>query len=104
MLEFPRWKYVLILLILAVSVLFALPNKYQKDPSIQITANRGAQLDAALTSKVVAMLDSAHLKPKAIAKEGDNLVVRMASTHPCAPRRTSRSASVRWSGRICWCG
>ena len=79
MLEFPRWKYVLILLILAVSVLFALPNKYQKDPSIQITANRGAQLDAALTSKVVAMLDSAHLKPKAIAKEGDNLVVRMAS-------------------------
>ena len=79
MLEFPRWKYVLIVLILAVSVLYALPNKYQKDPSVQITANRGAQVDDALKSKVVAMLGSAQLKPKAIAKEGDNLVVRMAS-------------------------
>ena len=47
MLEFPRWKYVLIVLILAVSVLYALPNKYQKDPSVQITANRGAQVDDA---------------------------------------------------------
>ena len=79
MLEFPRWKYVLIVLILAVSVLYALPNKYQKDPSVQITANRGAQVDDALESKVVAILGSAQLKPKAIAKEGDNLVVRMAS-------------------------
>ena len=79
MLEFPRWKYVLIVLILAVSVLYALPNKYQKDPSVQITANRGAQIDDALKSKVTAMLSTAQLKPKAIAKEGDNLVVRMAS-------------------------
>jgi preprotein translocase subunit SecD len=79
MLEFPRWKYVLILLILAVSVLYALPNKYQKDPSVQITANRGALVDDALKSKVVAMLDVAKLKPKAIAKEGDNLVVRLNS-------------------------
>ncbi|MDE2406873.1 MAG: protein translocase subunit SecD [Xanthomonadaceae bacterium] len=79
MLEFPRWKHVLIILILAVSVLYALPNKYQKDPSVQINANRGAQIDDALKSKVVAMLDAAKLEPKAVAKEGDSLVVRMHS-------------------------
>ena len=43
MLEFPRWKYFLILIVLAVSALYALPNVYQKDPSVQITAGRGAQ-------------------------------------------------------------
>ncbi|WP_256645229.1 protein translocase subunit SecD [Thermomonas paludicola] len=79
MLEFPRWKYVLILVILAISVLYSLPNKYQKDPSVQITANRGSQVDDALKSQVAAILDAAHLAPKSIGKEGDNLVVRLAS-------------------------
>lgn len=44
MLEFPRWKYVVILIVLALSALYALPNIYQKDPAIQITANRGGQV------------------------------------------------------------
>ena len=79
MLEFPRWKYFVILLVLALSVLYALPNIYQKDPSVQITANRGAQIDDALKSKVVQILGDAKVTPKAIAKEGDNLVVRLNS-------------------------
>ena len=32
MLEFPRWKYLVILLVLAISAIYALPNIYQKDP------------------------------------------------------------------------
>lgn len=79
MLEFPRWKYFVILLVLALSVLYALPNIYQKDPSVQITANRGAQIDDALKAKVVQILANAKVTPKAIAKEGDNLVVRLNS-------------------------
>ena len=79
MLEFPRWKYFLILVILAVSVLYALPNAYQKDPSVQITANRGAQVDDALKSRVAGLLRDAHLAPKAVAVEGNNLIVRMQS-------------------------
>ncbi|MFN3311767.1 MAG: SecDF P1 head subdomain-containing protein, partial [Thermomonas sp.] len=79
MLEFPRWKYFVILLVLALSVLYALPNIYQKDPSVQITPNRGAQIDDALKSKVVQILADAKVTPKAIAKEGDNLVVRLNS-------------------------
>ena len=56
MLEFPRWKYFLILVVLAVSALYALPNVYQKDPSVQITANRGGQIDDALKQRVSAAL------------------------------------------------
>ncbi|WP_410603800.1 hypothetical protein, partial [Bacillus sp. SIMBA_008] len=53
MLEFPRWKYFLILAVMALGVLYALPNAYQKDPSVQITSNRGAAaLDEALVSRV----------------------------------------------------
>ena len=56
MLEFPRWKYVVIVIVLALSTLYALPNMYQKDPAIQITANRGGQIDDALRDRVLADL------------------------------------------------
>jgi preprotein translocase subunit SecD len=79
MLEFPRWKYVVILLVLAFSVLYALPNLYQKDPSVQITPNRGAVIDEALTSRVGQLLAQARITPKSVAKEGPNLVVRLQS-------------------------
>ncbi|NHF67286.1 protein translocase subunit SecD [Xanthomonas hortorum] len=77
MLEFPRWKYFLILLVLALSALYALPNVYQKDPSVQITASRGAQLDDALRSRIDADLKSAGITPKAVTKEGESLMVRL---------------------------
>ena len=77
MLEFPRWKYFLILVVLVVSALYALPNVYQKDPSVQITASRGAQLDDALRSRIDADLKSAGITPKAVTREGDSLMVRL---------------------------
>ncbi|HEY0334732.1 MAG TPA: protein translocase subunit SecD [Stenotrophomonas sp.] len=79
MLEFPRWKYVLILLVLALGVLYALPNIYQKDPSVQITASRGAQLDDALKSRVNEELARVGVSPKSVAVEGDSLMVRLSN-------------------------
>jgi len=80
MLEFPRWKYFLILIILAVSALYALPNVYQKDPSVQITANRGGQIDDAFKRHIVSVLDEAGVAPKSVEMEGENnLIVRLPS-------------------------
>jgi len=77
MLEFPRWKYVVILIVLAISTLYALPNIYQKDPAIQITANRGGQIDDALRERVMGELAKANVTPMAVEKEGDSLIVRL---------------------------
>ncbi len=79
MLEFPRWKYFLILIVLAVSALYALPNIYQKDPSVQITANRGGQLDDALRDRIAADLAKAGIQPLSVAQEGESLMVRLPS-------------------------
>lgn len=77
MLEFPRWKYFVILLVLVISALYALPNVYQNDYAVQITANRGASLDEALRTRVQADLEQAGLAPKSVAIEGDSLMVRL---------------------------
>lgn len=69
MLEFPRWKYFVILLVLVLSTLYALPNVYQKDPSVQINANRGAQIDDAFRQRVMADLEASGIVPKGVTKE-----------------------------------
>ncbi|KAF1692919.1 protein translocase subunit SecD [Pseudoxanthomonas koreensis] len=77
MLEFPRWKYFVILLVLALSVLYALPNVYQSDYAVQVTGNRGAALDDALKTRVSGYLQQAGVQPKSVAVENDSLLVRV---------------------------
>ena len=79
MLEFARWKYFLILAVVLLGVVYALPNAYQKDPSVQVTANRTGKLDAALVARVRDELVKDGLHPKAVAIEGSNLMARMTS-------------------------
>lgn len=77
MLEFSRWKYIAILLVVLLSVLYALPNIYPSDPSVQITANRGFAIDDALNQRVQASLKKAGVAAKSLDKEKDSLLVRM---------------------------
>ncbi len=80
MLEYSRWKYVLILVVVLLSAIYALPNIYPQDPSVQISAGRGATVDAALEQRVSQALAKAGLKAKLIEKQGDNLLVRTADS------------------------
>jgi preprotein translocase subunit SecD len=79
MLEFPRWKYVLILIVVLGSVLYALPNLYPQDPSVQITANRGFAIDAALRGRVDAALKDAGVQAKEVDAEAASMLVRLPS-------------------------
>lgn len=80
MLEFPRWKYIVILLVLLASAVYALPNLYPKDPSVQVTANRGVATGISLRQKVEQAVAAAGLKPKAIEMpKDDTVMVRLAS-------------------------
>ena len=79
MLEFPRWKYLVILLVLAVSVLYSLPNIYQKDPAVQVTANRGGSLDDGLVNRIEGLLQQAGVTARSVAVEDQSLMVRLDS-------------------------
>jgi len=78
MLEFPRWKYVLIVCVLLLGVLYALPNVYQKNPSLQITANTSlVVLDDALGQRVQTLLEDAGVAPLAVEAGEGALLVRL---------------------------
>ncbi len=80
MLEYARWKYLLALLVLAFGLLYALPNLFPQDPAVQVTANRGAKVDAALQQRVEASLKKAGVPfaSSTIGNDG-NLLVRTGS-------------------------
>ncbi|HEX2596631.1 MAG TPA: protein translocase subunit SecD, partial [Luteimonas sp.] len=78
MLAYSRSKYVIALLVLLLSALYSLPNLYPQDPSVQITANRGAKIDAAFRQRVDASLKAAGVVPKKVeVQNGGELLVRL---------------------------
>src|SRR3954469_12692756 len=80
MLVYGRSKYILALLVLLLSALYALPNIYPQDPSVQITPNRGAKVDTAFGQRMEAALRSAGIAPKKVeVQKGGELLVRLPS-------------------------
>ena len=79
MLEYGRFKYVTILVVLLLSVIYALPNVYPQDPSVQVTANRGYKVDAQLQQRVAAALAKVGVQTKAIELDpkDEELLVRL---------------------------
>ncbi|SFK29796.1 protein translocase subunit SecD [Lysobacter sp. cf310] len=80
MLTYSRWKYLAILVVLLLSALYALPNVFPQDPSVQISSARGAAVDEALRKRVADVLSKASVPAKSVAieKEG-TLLVRLSN-------------------------
>ena len=80
MLEYSRFKYAIILIVFAFSLVYSLPNMFPQDPAVQVTANRGATIDDAVLKKVEAALKKASVPftSSEIGKDG-NLMVRIGS-------------------------
>ncbi len=76
--HYPLWKNVLIIAIIFIGGLFALPNLYEDDLAIQVSAGRITQVDLALVEQVETALKTASIPYKSIALEDDRLLVRFA--------------------------
>jgi preprotein translocase subunit SecD len=79
--RYPLWKNLLILGVILASLLLAWPNLYSQDPSIEITAARGAEVTEASVGEVRAALENAGVPVKGIeTREGGKLLVRFAAS------------------------
>lgn len=80
MLIYARWQYFLLVVLLLFSGLFALPNVFPQDPSVQVTASRAAAVDEALRKRVQDELKQAGVTFKSIELEKNgNLLVRLGN-------------------------
>ncbi len=74
--RFPLWKNLLILTVLALGLLYALPNLYGEDPAVQISSQRGAAVDESLKLRVEKTLKQAELSAKQIEIQEGKLLLR----------------------------
>jgi preprotein translocase subunit SecD len=78
--SFPLWKNLLIIAILALAVIYALPNFFGEDPSVQLSPSRGAKLDQSTVAKAEQLLTGAGLKPKSLELSEKRLLIRFTET------------------------
>jgi preprotein translocase subunit SecD len=74
--QYPMWKNLLVLIVLLVGALYALPNIFDQDPSIEITATRDGVVDQALLDKLKSGLDEHNVVYKRIELLSDRIRLR----------------------------
>ncbi len=78
--KFPAWKYALLVIALGLGAVYALPNLFGDDPSVQVSSVRGFELPREFPNEVELALDSADLTFKAIDFTPQRLLVRFDNT------------------------
>jgi preprotein translocase subunit SecD len=59
--RFPLWKYLLIVLIAVVSIIYALPNIFGDTPSLQLSPKNGEAISQTTLTDIKSDLDTAHI-------------------------------------------
>jgi len=77
--RYPAWKYLFVAVVVAASLVYALPNLYGKDPALQISsaASGGIEVSELTWLEVETALEAAGIKPGAHSIETGSLLVRM---------------------------
>ena len=78
--QYPLWKYLLLVFVLVIGLLYALPNVYGEDPALQISGSRNAILDTAAKDKVISALEAANIPVKTAELKPDQLLIRFNDT------------------------
>lgn len=73
---FPRWKYALLAVIVVLGLIYALPNMYGEDPSVQVIGLQGVAVDNDLEDKVKNLLTANDVQYNASEIENSQLLVR----------------------------
>ncbi|PQA42915.1 protein translocase subunit SecD [Amnimonas aquatica] len=76
--RFPAWKYVLIVLVMIISILYSLPNLYPDEPALQVSGAQAATpIDEALLKRAAIALDEAKIAHHGDEVQAKGVLVRL---------------------------
>ena len=78
--RYPLWKYLLLLTIIGIGLLYALPNIYGEDPALQVSPTRADLVDDKVVGSIRAALENKGLAPIAVENSGKSLLLRFTDT------------------------
>jgi len=76
--QYPLWKNLLILAVFLVGLLFALPNLFSQDPSIEVAGTRNVEVSQASVGEIKAAMENAGVPVKDVekARDSNKLLIR----------------------------
>ncbi len=77
--RYPLWKYLLLLVVLGLGIVYAMPNLYAPDPAVQVSGySADFTVDEKALNKITTALDSANIGYKSAAlEEGGSALIRL---------------------------
>lgn len=84
----------MVIFMVAIGALYALPNLYGEDPSVQISGTRGQQATAETLTKVQSVLTSMNISPKAMSLENGSILVRLNKDEEQLPAKEKIAESL----------
>jgi preprotein translocase subunit SecD len=79
--RYPLWKYLVILVVTLIGLLYALPNLFGEAPAVQVSAGRATvKVDTGTLSVVEQTLTAQGVPPTLVAFEGTSVKARFEST------------------------
>ncbi|MFD1260300.1 protein translocase subunit SecD [Entomomonas asaccharolytica] len=88
--KYPLWKYILILVVLAIGLLYSAPNLYPDDPAVQITgSNVNLVVDDATVTRVKQVLTDAKIETKSVAIEKEAVLIRLTKLASQLPAKAA---------------
>jgi len=70
----------MVIFLVAIGILYALPNLYGEDPAVQISGTRGQEANSSVLSEVQTVLKENNLTTKSIVLENGSILVRFNNT------------------------
>ena len=70
----------MVILVIAIGLLYSLPNIYGEDPAVQISGTRGQQATSTTLSDIQNLLKTNNLTPKSTTLENGSILVRFNNT------------------------
>jgi len=78
--HYPLWKNLLVLIVFVVSAIYALPNLYGDDPSVQVASTRPAKLTQEQANQVESTIKTAGFNIKAFEFKDGHILARFNNT------------------------
>ncbi|WBM69846.1 protein translocase subunit SecD [Buttiauxella sp. WJP83] len=78
--RYPLWKYIMLIVVFIVGLLYALPNLYGEDPAVQITGARGVAASEQTLIQVQNTLNAEKITAKSVALEEGAILARFDTT------------------------
>ena len=78
--EYPAWKYLLIIALVVIGLLYALPNLYGEDPAVQVSGGRNVTMDDTIQALLESKLGDAGISSKSVEETDRGLLIRFNDT------------------------